>query len=816
MCTDTREDRDYSFLAIASADVWPRVRLGFISIAVFVGLLLPLAIDPPVPFGAEIRQVGDSWLVSEVDSEGVAGLAGLQVGDVVVAVDGMPSVVPRRTDPGWDLRAAREITVTRQGAPLTVGLDWDHLPWLSLAQPYWLIAIAIGFWAIAVLAQLARPDDRRVVRFYWLNLVSAGALSLLATADNDEIWERALGTLALALVPALSLGFLSTMLDDTHPLPRLGPVANLLFVGGLVAGLTDIALGLSDSAWYDGVQSVLLVGLGLSFLGLLGLIVYLAWRQIWLGGPVPTPTVYLGIALALAPVTALVFLPSSIGLAPLVRPELAVATSLVLPVCFAHAMLRHRFLGVEVIVHRTLVYAVVAFFLAALYAVFLDALSLIGPGREIMTGWLLTLAFFALATLTFRPINDRARELVDRLLYRDRYDYARTLSVLSAQLVSVRPIGELLALVTEALVGAMNLAGAAVLVRQPTGELIVQASSGEVRAATEIIRRSSDGPINPSERTGHWIPLTALGEESGWLYLGPKRSPAGLSATDVSLAQTLASQIAVALANSLLIETLQARVGELQLLRDRLLTVQEGERKRLAQDLHDGAMHTVIDLVRQAEAIVETMPVNGTIIDDVASRLRGLVERGHDVAHELRAICSELYPSELAQLGLAPALQLLAATTSRDEDLIVHFATICFHPDQRLPRPIEDALYRLGREAIANVCRHAAAGAAWIELTLNTAEVTLEVRDDGQGVLGSTSPVILLRQGHLGLISLRERIEQVGGALEIHSTPGRGTRLVARIRLEQTPPSPGESASPLGALDRSATVVGTILSKTTA
>lgn len=285
-----------------------------------------------------------------------------------------------------------------------------------------------------------------------------------------------------------------------------------------------------------------------------------------------------------------------------------------------------------------------------------------------------------------------------------------------------------------------------------------------------------------SDGRGWWIPLQAHGQESGLLYLGPRRAPGDLGSADLSMATTIAVQTAVAVANTLLIERLRAKVAELELLRDRLLHVREEERKALARDLHDGALHTVLDLVRQAQLIAQS----AASIDAVAplgERLSALVERGEDAAYELRTVYTAHYPSQLAHLGLVAALEYLARTTSRDENVVVRLETQGFPADHRLPTAVEDTLYRVARQAIDNVMRHAAASMATITLAMEETCVTLTVRDDGRGFVLAVSSAVLLRHGHLGLVSMRESIEGLGGAFSVTSAAGAGTEVRACVPL---------------------------------
>jgi len=197
-------------------------------------------------------------------------------------------------------------------------------------------------------------------------------------------------------------------------------------------------------------------------------------------------------------------------------------------------------------------------------------------------------------------------------------------------------------------------------------------------------------------------------------------------------------------------------------------------------------LHTLLALVRQADAYVDK--ISTLDIPDrslVSSQLRAIAERGRDAAYELRATCSDLYPSELEHLGLVAALESLAETRSVTEDLEVTFSPDAFPVDCRLPETVEDVIYRAAREALDNVSRHAGARCVTIELRLEPKSVVLSIQDDGQGFAAPISRIALLRSGHFGLASMRERAERLRGSLEIWSERGSGARLSLRIPRQQ-------------------------------
>jgi signal transduction histidine kinase len=205
----------------------------------------------------------------------------------------------------------------------------------------------------------------------------------------------------------------------------------------------------------------------------------------------------------------------------------------------------------------------------------------------------------------------------------------------------------------------------------------------------------------------------------------------------------------------------------------RLNEMMEGEIQRIAHAVHDEAGQ-LLDAARLVMSGIgsdvgpnarERLKQVGSILDDAETKLRQL-------SHELR-------PIVLDDLGLAPALEFLADGFSKRTRLAVTFQSSL---DHRLPARVETAVYRIVQEALANVARHSRAAKVEIRLALNRGgTLQCSVADDGIGFAVSCAR----QKKGLGLVAIRERLNAVGGTLEIHSAPGRGAELRVAIPLEQ-------------------------------
>jgi signal transduction histidine kinase len=190
------------------------------------------------------------------------------------------------------------------------------------------------------------------------------------------------------------------------------------------------------------------------------------------------------------------------------------------------------------------------------------------------------------------------------------------------------------------------------------------------------------------------------------------------------------------------------------------------ERRRLTRELHDSVTQSLFSMSLLAQALPELWEIDR---DEARAGLGQIRDLTRGALAEMRALLVELRPAALSERGLASALREQIAGFEQRAGLSVA-ADIVSNAD--LPEAVEQALFRIAHEALANVARHARARR--VELTLRgQAPVRLRIADDGRGFQPD-----LVGAGHFGLISMRERAAAVGAHLEICSTPGQGTELV--------------------------------------
>jgi signal transduction histidine kinase len=203
-------------------------------------------------------------------------------------------------------------------------------------------------------------------------------------------------------------------------------------------------------------------------------------------------------------------------------------------------------------------------------------------------------------------------------------------------------------------------------------------------------------------------------------------------------------------------------------------TGQEEERRRLARDLHDDTIQSLIALNQRLQL------AQLTVTDEQsAAQLAEMQQMTEQTIADLRRLTRDLRPIYLEDLGLVTALNMLARDASQTLQIPVDFQVT--GTEKRLSSEVELALYRMAQEGLSNVARHARANCAQLHLTFADEAITLTVQDDGRGFTVPESPAEMTNNGHYGLLGIQERAELIGARMTILSAPGKGTNLTIEL-----------------------------------
>ncbi|MFO7544199.1 MAG: GAF domain-containing sensor histidine kinase [Trueperaceae bacterium] len=545
----------------------------------------------------------------------------------------------------------------------------------------------------------------------------------------DPSWRlwASLGALGIALV-CVSLAL------HPGPLEAFGTPANPFGVAGF-SGLLGVMLGVGGSFLAVGGLSAI-AALVVRYRGAQGV----RRRQMqWLA--------YAAVLLVVGFVvsTAIWFLlPEGSNAAMELSISISNLSVLGIAVAAGVAILQHRLYDIDLIINRTIVYAVLTVAVAMLYVVAVGAL-----GSSFRNEENLLIGFFAtgVVAILFQPLRARLQRAVNRLLYGQRDEPGRVLGALGERLEGATELETVLPTLVETVARALKLPYVALALMEPDG----------MRLASEFGR--------PTTATID-VPIDHQGERIGELRVAPRDQRSSLDAADLALLETVARQAGVTLRSVRLTRDLRRS-------HQRLVTSREEERRRLRRDLHDGLGPALASMTLQLDAAHNLVERDPSAAAPILVEVRELVQA---VIQDLRRLVYDLRPPALDQLGLAAALEEQARRYERDGmriDLRVQ------EPLPRLPAAVEVAAYRIVQEALTNVVRHAGASVCRVHVTHGDG-LRIVVEDDGAGLPTPVRPGV-------GLSSMRERASELGGSFRVGTGPAGGTRIDVALPFGESP-----------------------------
>jgi signal transduction histidine kinase len=413
------------------------------------------------------------------------------------------------------------------------------------------------------------------------------------------------------------------------------------------------------------------------------------------------------------------------------------------------AILRYRLWDIDIVINRTLVYGSLTALIVGLYVLIVGS-----AGTVLQTGGSLPISLFAtgIVAASFQPMRERLQRGVNRLMFGERDDPYAVLGRLSQRLEVVVAAQSVLPTIVETVAEALKLPYTAIALKE--GE--------NFKTAAEYARAST------SERkpTGEMeiLPLVYQLETIGQMILAPRAPGEPFSQTDRRLLETIARQAGIAAYNVRLTQDLQRS-------RERLVTTREEERRRLRRDLHDGLGPALASMSFKLDAVHNLADRDPAGVKKLAVELKAQMQ---EALTDIRRIAYDLRPPALDELGLVGALK--EHITAYNQGGNLQFALEAPQNIPPLRAAVEVAAYRITMEAMTNVARHANARHCQVQLSVGH-RLCLEIDDDGCGIPAG------VRAG-VGMASMRERAEELGGTCSIAAIPSGGTCVTVHLPVD--------------------------------
>lgn len=409
------------------------------------------------------------------------------------------------------------------------------------------------------------------------------------------------------------------------------------------------------------------------------------------------------------------------------------------------AILRHRLYDIDILINRTLLYTALSAGVVSIYVLIVGGLgALFQSSGNLVFGLVAT----GLAALVVQPLRAGLQRRINHLMYGERDDPYAVLSQLSQQLKTTLAPSAVLPSIAEAVAQTLKLPYVALMLKE--------GSRLEVAAAYGL---PSGDPMQ--------LPLVYQAETVGEMVVAPRSPGESFTPAERRLLEDIALQAGVA-AHAVQL------TDDLQRARERLVNAREEERRRLRRDLHDGLGPQLASLTLTVGAARELLRHDVKAADTLLQEIAG---HAQSAIADIRRLVYALRPPALDDLGLVPALQEQAALYSKAGLQISINAPGDLPP---LPAAVEVAAYRIVQEALTNVVRHSQARTCTVEIALASGtpgdSLDITISDDGVGLPNNG------RVG-VGLTSMRERADELGGTCLVESRSSGGTHITARLPL---------------------------------
>jgi signal transduction histidine kinase len=638
----------------------------------------------------------------------------------------------------------------------------ENRTWIPLAAFCWFGSFAGAFGEYAILVLVRRPGvlPGGEAAAWISDWIFAGALTAFAVLVNifptgrpvSTRWGRALwlavaGGALYAIYLAVNPGF-----SDNQPLGASGPIHNPLAIAGMSRVIPALGIG------------------GATGLGLAILIGFASVVRRFLRSQ-GDERQQLKLFMFIAAVGVVAVLGSGGqpggGAAPHTVSKWAqfVATTGILPLgvplAIGVAILRYRLYDIDIVINRTLVYGALAAFITALYVGIVVGIGALVGARG-QANLLLSIVATAIVALAFQPARQWMQRAANQLVFGRRASPYEVLAELSARAGEGYAQDDVLPRMARALAEGTGAQRAEIWIN--ADGVLHRGASWPVSTPGDALRIPDGQPLPVVPGATRVVTVRHQGEVLGALSI-TKKAGDSLNPIEAKLLDDLASHAGVVLKNFGLTTELRARVEDLRASRQRLVTAQDGERRRIERNLHDGAQQNLVALRVRVGLIERFADKEPAKVKPLLAELKAEID---EAVAALRELAHGIYPPLLAERGLAAALRVQARKATvpvevRAED------------GERYPAEVEAAVYFCCLEALQNVQKYAGATRTLVTIAATRSGITFSVSDDGKGFDTANH-----RRGS-GLDNMADRVAAMGGALQVNSSPGRGTSVLGSL-----------------------------------
>ena len=685
------------------------------------------------------------------------------------------------------------VLITSRNGPVVVPPDSGTSLGASLGTEVGFGLGLLSFSVVGALIATRRPDNGIGWLFCGTGLLLAftnfaGAYEAHGISTNPgslpgATWLALSSDVLWVPFIAMTTVFLFLLFPEGRPVGRGRTIASRLALFGIGAAILG---GVLEQHLYGfkripnpiGIRVPSAVGdvlSGLGFFLILGVLLYSVWSLIHrLRRARGDERLQLRWFVYAAGLVMVIFVPTTlIDTAPVPLQVLGGLALLGLPVSVAIAILKYRLYDIEVVINKTVVYSALAAFITLVYVAIVVGLGTVIRAGNGNLG--LSIAATAIVAVAFQPVHQRVQRFANRVVHGGRASPYEILARFSERVAETYATEDVVPRTARVIAEGTGAERARVWLR--VGDELRPAAAWPESDANEGPVHLVDGDLPAFEQFDRAVAVRYQGDLLGALTVSkPRGEP--LTPTETKLLDDLAEQAGLVLSNVRLTTELEAKLdqisaqaAELRASRQRIVSAQDEERRRLERNIHDGAQQHLVALavkLRLARGLVARDPARARPL------LRELRAQLDEALDTLTALSLGIYPPLLEEQGIAAALAAQYLQTG----MPVRMET---NGTRRYPIETEAAVYFCVLEALQNTAKHARASEVVVRLDEQDGALVFEVADDGRGF----DPA---RTGYgTGLQGMADRLAALDGTLEVRSAPDEGTTIAGRLPVRSIP-----------------------------
>ena len=536
-------------------------------------MFFSLSIGKPY-MGIVLAKSDQGWVVKSVDTNGLASKEGIRLGDKPIEINGQSSLIflKKYEEPGavWSMLIHELVVIDDNGQLKSATIEDGSLSWESIIEQGTWLVISLMFWVTGFYVFIKRRGNIAALLLCMFGLMIGLALSANMAAAIGVTTALQFHVAATIIGPWLLLHFFLILPEERAWLVNK-PLIYLIYLPALVTLIIFLLIGHEEGQPVQWFQTIRLFEYGVVFLAVVSVAIFNYVQSSTARTRQQMKLMLFTSLAALVPIVVLNILPMAFFRQTILPPGISILFVVFIPIGMGYAVITRKLMNIDIIIRRGVVYSLITIVLAAIFSTIIFITFTIQGFPRVTQAVLIALVLSIIAIALFGPIKRMVENLIDRLVYKDRYDYRQIIQSLSIALNSVKDSNDVSRLVVGTIVRTLNLSGGCLFIKNQSGSLEISAAQGiytnKVKQKKLLSTISQHDKLiefpnsvsSVDQDLAFIVPLIAVDKEVGILCLSQKVTRQDFSSGDIYLLQGVISVASVALHSSMLIRDVSIR-----------------------------------------------------------------------------------------------------------------------------------------------------------------------------------------------------------------------------------------------------------------